>query len=79
MLPRFLEGYKADPYFVKGKKSKDITVTKKGMFMKGQHKETLRIMVPDVIELRTNIMRKLHDSTTRGHPGRDRMYHLISR
>ena len=62
LLPRFLEGYKVDPYFVKGKKSKDITVTKEGLFMKGEHRETLWIMVPDVVELRTDIMRKLHDS-----------------
>ena len=47
--------------------------------MKGQHKETLRIIEPDVIELRTYIMRKLHDSAAAGHPGRDRMYHIISR
>ena len=47
--------------------------------MKGEHKETLRIMVPDVEDQRTHIIRKLHDSPAAGHPGRDRMYHLIYR
>ena len=51
LLARFLARYKVDPYFVKGKKSKDITVTKEGLFMKGEHKETPMIMVPDVIDL----------------------------
>ena len=48
MLPRFLEGCKVDPYFVKGRKSRDITITEAGLFMKGEHKATRRIMVPDV-------------------------------
>ena len=79
LLPKFIEGYKTDPYFIKGKKSRDITVNKERLYMKGQNKESLRIMVPEVEELRTSIMRKLHDSPAAGHPGRDRMYHLISR
>ena len=79
LLPQFLEGYEMDPYFKRGRKTADITKSPDGLYLKGKLKETMRIMVPDAGDLRNNIMRKLHDSPAAGHPGRDRMFHLISR
>ena len=62
LLPQFLEGYEVDPYFKRGRKTADITKSPEGLYLKGKLKETMRIMVPDAGDLRSNIMRKLHDS-----------------
>jgi hypothetical protein len=79
LLPEFLKGYETDPYFIKGRKTGDISRSADGLYLKGKSKETMRIMVPDVPELRARIMRRLHDTPAAGHPGRDRMYHLVAR
>ena len=40
LLPKFIEGYKVDPFFVKGMKSRDITVSKEGLYMKTEQRIT---------------------------------------
>ena len=46
--------------------------------MKGLRKETRRIVVPEGV-IRVEMLINLHDSLAAGHPGWDRMYHLVSR
>ena len=78
LILQFCEAYKGDPMFSADRIPKGYQQRDDGIWLR-MYRGEWKLAVPNSAELKTYILQQLHNPIAAGHPGPERMFHLVTR